>query len=65
MESHHVDPNTTPRNTSLALKSQVDVNNYKLADLIVEIVNAIKDDDIYRYMNAFPLAEQRSFALST
>jgi len=28
-----------------------------IADLIVEIVNAIKDDDIYKYMNAFPLAE--------
>ncbi len=34
-------------------------------DLITEMVNAIKDDDIYKYMNAFPLAEHRSFALST
>jgi hypothetical protein len=28
-----------------------------LADLITELINGIKDDDIYKYMNAFPLAE--------
>lgn len=34
-------------------------------NIVTEIINSIKDDDIYKYMNAFPLAEHRSFALSS
>jgi len=58
------DPNFTQKNTLLALKYHVYYIIYiyiyyiiLLADLITELINAIKDDDIYKYMNAFPLAE--------
>ena len=35
-----------------------------IASLIEEIITAIKDDDIYRNLSAYPLSDQRSTALA-
>jgi len=33
-------------------------------ELMIEVINAIKDDDIYKFTNIYPSADHRSIALS-